>query len=58
MLVAYGWILYLGVRLPAYSYDANAYHLISPDMWVMTGRLVDTPPEPVLQRVPEGAGAP
>jgi hypothetical protein len=28
VLVAYRWILYLGVRLPAYSYDANAYHLV------------------------------
>jgi hypothetical protein len=54
VLVAYGWILYLGVRVPAYSYDANAYHLVSPDMWVMTGRLVDTPQNLYSNVYPKG----
>ena len=54
VLVAYGWILYLGVRVPAYSYNANAYHLVSPDMWVMTGRLVQTPQNLYSNVYPKG----
>ncbi|HEX4217451.1 MAG TPA: hypothetical protein VHZ02_03725, partial [Acidimicrobiales bacterium] len=54
VLVAYGWMLALGVRLPAYSYDANAYHLVSPDMWVMTGRLVETPQNLYSNVYPKG----
>jgi hypothetical protein len=54
VVVAYGWILYLGVRVPAYSYDANAYHLVSPDMWVMTGRLVQTPQNLYSNVYPKG----
>jgi hypothetical protein len=38
----YAWHVLLGVRLPYFDWDGLMYHLISPDMWIIDGRIEHT----------------